>query len=154
MVALATLNFERTGLGAGAGAGFRLSTPGGKRAMKQLQETSVGEYVKAVRARARSFGTNSSAMIGGSVSALVTLAREFGHEQDPAVRQEIVRAHTLAASTAGTASAPAPPSRPAAARAPRPPSASSWPRASRASGATPRPSSPANAGCWLATTAR
>jgi alkylation response protein AidB-like acyl-CoA dehydrogenase len=96
-VALATLNFERTGLGAGAGAGFRLSTPGGKRAMKQLQETSVGEYVKAVRARARSFGTNSSAMIGGSVSALVALARELGHEQDPAVRQEIVRAHTLAA---------------------------------------------------------
>jgi alkylation response protein AidB-like acyl-CoA dehydrogenase len=96
-VALATLNFERTGLGAGAGAGFRLSTPGGKRAMKQLRETSVGEYVKAVRARARSFGTNSSAMIGGSVSALVTLARELGHEQDSAVRQEIVRAHTLAA---------------------------------------------------------
>jgi alkylation response protein AidB-like acyl-CoA dehydrogenase len=96
-VALATLNFERTGLGAGAGAGFRLSSPGGKRAMKQLTETSVGEYIKASRARARSYGTNSSAMIGGSVTALVTLARQLGHENDPGVRQEIVRAHTLAA---------------------------------------------------------
>ena len=97
-VALATLNFERTGLGAGAGAGFRLSTPGGKRAMKQLKETSVGEYVKAVRARCpqlrhqRQRDDRRQRQRAGHAGP-----RPRPRSRTQRCRQEIVRAHTLAA---------------------------------------------------------
>jgi alkylation response protein AidB-like acyl-CoA dehydrogenase len=94
-VALSTLGFERTGLGAGSGIGFRLTAPGGSR-LRALQEVSVGEYiVAAAKAQPRSFGTNSTAMIGGNIASLVALAAELGRARDPGVRQEIVRLYTL-----------------------------------------------------------
>lgn len=94
-VALSTLGFERTGLGAGSGIGFRLSAPGGSRLREQLENTSVGEFIAAAKIRARSFGTNSTAMIGGSVAPLIALAAELGRDRDPQVRQEIVRLYSL-----------------------------------------------------------
>jgi alkylation response protein AidB-like acyl-CoA dehydrogenase len=94
-VALSTLGFERTGLGAGSGFGFRLSAPGGSRFRAQ-QEISAGEFVAEARSRPRSFGTNSTAMIGGSVTPLITLAMRLGRDGDPEVRQQIVRLYTLA----------------------------------------------------------
>ncbi|HTS95007.1 MAG TPA: acyl-CoA dehydrogenase family protein [Streptosporangiaceae bacterium] len=93
-VALSTLGFERTGLGAGSGIGFRLAAPGGSRVLAQ-QEVSVGEFIAAARAQPRSFGTNSTAMIGGSITPLVALAAGLGRDRDQAVRQDIVRLYTL-----------------------------------------------------------
>ena len=95
-VALTTLGYERTGLGAGAGGGFRLTAPGGSSSRLQ-REVSVSEFTAAARTVARSFGTNSRAMISGRASPLIALARQLGCEQDPEVRQEIVRLHTLGA---------------------------------------------------------
>jgi alkylation response protein AidB-like acyl-CoA dehydrogenase len=93
-VALSTLGFERTGLGAGSGIGFRLAGPGGSR-LRQQQEVSLGEFIAAAKAQPRSFGTNSTAMIGGNIAPLVALASELGRERDQGVRQEIVRLYTL-----------------------------------------------------------
>ncbi|MEP7026004.1 MAG: acyl-CoA dehydrogenase family protein [Actinomycetota bacterium] len=93
-VALSTLGFERTGLGAGTGAGFRLSAPGGSR-FREQQDVSLAEFIGAAKSNARSFGTNSAAMVSGSVLPLITLARQLGRDHDPEVRQEIVRLHTL-----------------------------------------------------------
>jgi alkylation response protein AidB-like acyl-CoA dehydrogenase len=94
-VALSTLGFERTGLGAGSGIGFKLSGFGGSKLREQQDSTTVGEYIEAAKTRARSFGTNSTAMIGGSVTPLVKLATDLGRGDDPQARQEIVRLHTL-----------------------------------------------------------
>ena len=94
-VALSTLGFERTGLGAGSGIGFRLSGPRGSQLREQQEITTVGEFIEAAKARARSFGTNSTAMIGGNVAPLVKLATDLGREGDPPVREEIVRLYTL-----------------------------------------------------------
>jgi alkylation response protein AidB-like acyl-CoA dehydrogenase len=94
-VALSTLGFERTSLGTASGQGFRLSAPGGSRFLQQ-QEASVGEFIAASKSNARSFGTGSTAMTGGGIGPLVTLAAEFGRAHDPEVRQQIVRLYTLA----------------------------------------------------------
>jgi alkylation response protein AidB-like acyl-CoA dehydrogenase len=94
-VALSTLGFERTSLGTASGQGFRLSAPGGSR-FGQQQEVSVGEFIAASKSNGRSFGTGSTAMTGGGIAPLVTLAAELGREHDPEVRQQIVRLYTLA----------------------------------------------------------
>jgi alkylation response protein AidB-like acyl-CoA dehydrogenase len=93
-VALATLGFERTSLGAGTGSAFRVSAPGGSRFLEQ-QEVSLGEFIKQARTQSRSFGTNSAAMTSGSSLPLVALAKQLHREHDPEVRQEIVRLHTV-----------------------------------------------------------
>jgi alkylation response protein AidB-like acyl-CoA dehydrogenase len=95
-VALSTLGFERTSLGSASGQGFRLNAPGGSR-FRQQQEVPVGEFIAAARSNARSFGTSSTAMTGGGIAPLVTLAAKLGREHDPEVRQQIVRLYTLAA---------------------------------------------------------
>ena len=94
-VALSTLGFERTSLGTASGQGFRLSAPGGSRFLEQ-QETSVGQFIAASKSNARSFGTGSTAMTGGGIAPLVTLAAELGRAHDTEVRQQIVRLYTLA----------------------------------------------------------
>jgi alkylation response protein AidB-like acyl-CoA dehydrogenase len=94
-VALSTLGFERTSLGTASGQGFRLSAPGGSRFLRQ-QEVSVGEFIAASKSNARSFGTGSTAMTGGGIAPLVTLAAELGRSHDTEVRQQIVRLYTLA----------------------------------------------------------
>ncbi len=94
-VALSTLGFERTSLGTASGQGFRLSAPGGSRFLQQ-QEASVGEFIAASKSNARSFGTGSTAMTGGGIAPLVTLAARLGRAHDAEVRQQIVRLYTLA----------------------------------------------------------
>ena len=94
-VALSTLGFERTSLGSASGQGFRLTAPGGSRFLQQ-QEVPVGEFIAAATSNARSFGTGSTAMTGGGIAPLVTLAAKLGREHDPEVRQQIVRLYTLA----------------------------------------------------------
>jgi alkylation response protein AidB-like acyl-CoA dehydrogenase len=94
-VALSTLGFERTSLGTASGQGFRLSAPGGSRFLQQ-QEVSVGEFIAASKSNGRSFGTGSTAMTGGGIAPLVTLAAELGRVHDTEVRQQIVRLYTLA----------------------------------------------------------
>ena len=94
-VALSTLGFERTSLGSASGQGFRLTAPGGSRFLQQ-QEVPVGEFIAAATSNARSFGTGSTAMTGGGIAPLVTLAAKLGRERDPEVRQQIVRLYTLA----------------------------------------------------------
>jgi alkylation response protein AidB-like acyl-CoA dehydrogenase len=94
-VALSTLGFERTSLGSASGQGFRLTAPGGSR-FRQQQEVPVGEFIAAATSNARSFGTGSTAMTGGGIAPLVTLAAKLEREHDPEVRQQIVRLYTLA----------------------------------------------------------
>jgi alkylation response protein AidB-like acyl-CoA dehydrogenase len=94
-VALSTLSFERTSLGNATGLGFRLTAPGGSRFLEQ-QEVSVGEFIAAAKANARSFGIGGTAMTTGGIAPLVTLARQLGRDTDAGVRQEIVRLYTLA----------------------------------------------------------
>jgi alkylation response protein AidB-like acyl-CoA dehydrogenase len=98
-VALSTLGFERTSLGTASGLGFRLTAPGGSRFLQQ-QEVSVGEFIAAAKASARSFGTGGTAMTSGGITPLVTLAAELGRDHDPEVRQQIVRLYTLASANA------------------------------------------------------
>jgi len=56
---------------------------------------NLGVFIAAAKAQPRSFGTNSTAMIGGSIAPLVALASELGRERDQGIRQEIVRLYTL-----------------------------------------------------------
>jgi alkylation response protein AidB-like acyl-CoA dehydrogenase len=93
-VALSTLGFERTGLGAGTGSGFRVNAPGGSR-FREQQDVALGEFISRARKQSRSFGTNSAAMTSGSSLPLVALAKQLHREHDPEVRQEIVRLHTV-----------------------------------------------------------
>jgi len=94
-VALSTLGFERTSLGTATGLGFRLTAPGGSRFLAQ-QEVSVGEFITASKANARSYGVGGTAMTAGGIVPLVALARELGRDHDPEVRQQVVRLYTLA----------------------------------------------------------
>jgi alkylation response protein AidB-like acyl-CoA dehydrogenase len=95
-VALTTLAHERTGLGARAGAGFAVTAPGGSGFLAQ-REVPAGEYAAAVRrgpGRA-GYGTGGMAMLGIGAAPLIQLAIDLGREQDPLVRQQLVRLHTL-----------------------------------------------------------
>jgi len=94
-VAVATLGYERLALGAGSGLDARVPAPGGSRFRSQL-DVSVGEFMEAVQTRRTWTGTGSVAMIGRGVAPLVELARRLGCDREPAVRQQIVRLHTLA----------------------------------------------------------
>jgi alkylation response protein AidB-like acyl-CoA dehydrogenase len=96
-VALTTLAHERTGLGARAGTGFAVTAPGGSRFRAQ-REVPAGEYVAGVRRRRSGrggFGAGGMAMSGIGAAPLVQLAIDLGREQDPLVRQQLVRLHTL-----------------------------------------------------------
>jgi alkylation response protein AidB-like acyl-CoA dehydrogenase len=96
-VALTTLAHERTGLGARAGSGFAITAPGGSRFRAQ-REIPVGEYVGRARRAGTGrggFGTNATAMIGAGAAPLIALAVELGRDQDPLVREQLVRLHTL-----------------------------------------------------------
>jgi alkylation response protein AidB-like acyl-CoA dehydrogenase len=96
-VALTTLAHERMGLGARAGSGFAITAPGGSRFRAQ-REISVGEYAGRARRAGTGrggFGTNATAMIGAGAAPLIALAVELGRDQDPLVREQLVRLHTL-----------------------------------------------------------
>src|SRR5262249_13717735 len=93
-VAVATLGYERLGLGAGSGIDARVPAPGGSRFRSQL-EVSVGEFIAATKTRRTWVGTGGAAMLGRGVAPLIELARRLGRDRDAAVRQQIVRLHTL-----------------------------------------------------------
>src|SRR5262245_51726607 len=94
-VAVSTLGFERVGLGAGSGIDARVPAPGGSRFRAQLQ-VSVRDFIAASRTRRTWIGTGGAAMLGRGIAPLVELARQLGRDRDPAVRQQLVRLHTLA----------------------------------------------------------
>ncbi len=94
-VAVATLGYERLGLGAGSGIDQRVPAPGGSRFRSQL-EASVGDFMSAARGGRTWGGAGSAAMLGRGVAPLVELAKRLGRDRDVAVRQQIVRLHTLA----------------------------------------------------------
>src|SRR5262249_29366032 len=87
-VAVATLGYERLGLGAGSGIDGRIPAPGGSRFRSQL-EVSVGDFMAAARTRRTWVGTGGAAMLGRGVAPLVELARRLGRDRDAAVRQQI-----------------------------------------------------------------
>ena len=93
-VAVATLAFERVGLGAGSGLDARVPAPGGSRFRSQL-EVSVGDFIDAAQKRRVWSGAGGAAMIGRGVAPLIDLAKRFGRDHDAAVRQQIVRLYTL-----------------------------------------------------------
>ncbi len=93
-VAVATLAFERLGLGAGSGIDARVPAPGGSRFRSQL-EVSVGDFIDATQKRRTWSGAGGAAMIGRGVAPLVELARRLGRDRDAAVRQQLVRLYTL-----------------------------------------------------------
>ena len=93
-VAVATLGYERLGLGAGSGIDARVPAPGGSRVRAQL-ELSVGDFITASRTRRTWTGTGGAAMIGRGIAPLIELAKRLGRDRDPAVRQQLVRLHTL-----------------------------------------------------------
>jgi alkylation response protein AidB-like acyl-CoA dehydrogenase len=93
-VAVATLGYERLGLGAGSGIDARVPAPGGSRFRSQL-EISVGEFNAATKTRRTWVGTGGAAMLGRGVAPLIELAGRLGRDRDAAIRQQIVRLHTL-----------------------------------------------------------
>src|SRR5215831_19261640 len=93
-VAVATLGYERLGLGAGSGIDARVPAPGGSRFRSQL-ELSVGDFISATQTRRTWSGTGGAAMIGRGVEPLVELARRLGRDRDVGIRQQIVRLYTL-----------------------------------------------------------
>jgi alkylation response protein AidB-like acyl-CoA dehydrogenase len=93
-VAVATLGYERLGLGAGSGIDARVPAPGGSRFRSQL-EVSVGDFIDATKTRRTWVGTGGAAMLGRGVAPLVELARRLGRDRDAGVRQQLVRLHTL-----------------------------------------------------------
>ena len=91
-VAMTTLTNERVGLGAGAGLGFALSAPAGRRVKQQLEQ-SVGEFIEA--GRGVSVASASAGALGPGFDALVRLADDRGRGGDASVRQQLARLYTL-----------------------------------------------------------
>ncbi|MBV9661866.1 MAG: acyl-CoA dehydrogenase family protein [Acidimicrobiales bacterium] len=88
-VANTTLGFERAGLGAGGGsAAASTAMPG---SIAGDLDKRVGDLVGA-RARGGSGGPGG---LGNTTRLLMAVARELGATEDPCVRQDLVRLHTL-----------------------------------------------------------
>jgi alkylation response protein AidB-like acyl-CoA dehydrogenase len=88
-VANATLGFERAGLGSGGGhAAMSLAIPGtvgGDLAKRAGDFLLSGEGVRG-----------SLAMMGSAAEVLIGLARDYGMLDDPTLRQDLMRLHTIA----------------------------------------------------------
>ncbi|HEX2851162.1 MAG TPA: acyl-CoA dehydrogenase family protein [Acidimicrobiales bacterium] len=89
MVAVATLAYERQGIGGRGGAGIMAGAPGEKNG---LLDVRVGELKDRAR-RAR--GEQAAMQAATSNKAAFELAREFGRDTDPVMRQEIMKYHVL-----------------------------------------------------------
>ena len=87
-VANATLGFERTGLGTGGGhAAISAATPG---SVAGDLERRAGDFVHR-----SATGQSPLSLTGAPTELLVRLAREHGLLNDPILRQDIMRLHTL-----------------------------------------------------------
>ena len=93
-VALTTLANERVGLGGGGGGGFAAIAPGGRRAQKALQER-VGDMVERNRKAAEQAASRPRRGRGGGGAGATGLAKQFGKNTDPIVRQKVVELYTL-----------------------------------------------------------
>jgi alkylation response protein AidB-like acyl-CoA dehydrogenase len=95
-VTLTTLANERVGLGGGGAAGgFALTAPGGRRVQEQLSQP-VGEFVKkwtAGRTARRGQGGGGGRGRGGD--GATGLAKQYGKNTDPVIRQEVAKLYTL-----------------------------------------------------------
>jgi alkylation response protein AidB-like acyl-CoA dehydrogenase len=89
MVAVATLAYERQGIGGRSAGGVSVGAPGEKN--KQL-DVPIGELKeRAARARGEQMAMAASA----SSRASFDLAREFGRLDDPVARQALMQYHVL-----------------------------------------------------------
>jgi alkylation response protein AidB-like acyl-CoA dehydrogenase len=88
-VANATLGFERSSLGAGGGhSAISAATPG---TVAGDLDRRAGDFVGVTTA-----APSEMALTGASARILTNLARDHGLLDDPLLRQEIVRLHTMA----------------------------------------------------------
>lgn len=85
-VANTTLMFERAGLGAGGGGAASAAQPG---TVAGHLDQRAGDFVGAATS-----GTGD-ALSGASAKGLLALARERGVADDPVLRQDLVRLHTM-----------------------------------------------------------
>jgi alkylation response protein AidB-like acyl-CoA dehydrogenase len=89
-VANTTLAFERSGLGAGAGATAALASPG---TIAGDLSKRAGDFV--AKARTPGSGGSGAAIAAGSQRLFTELAKANGTISDPVVRQSLMRLHTL-----------------------------------------------------------
>lgn len=93
-VANSTLTFERAGLGAGGGSGAASSAIPGQ-VLGQL-ELRAGDFVREPGRKRRSGGGGGAGgMFGSAERMLVGLATDNGSINEPTVRQDLARLHTL-----------------------------------------------------------
>ena len=91
-VANTTLTFERAGLGAGGGSSAASAAIPGQVAGQLPMR--AGDFVPASGGRRRG-GGGGGGMFGSAERMLVGLARDNGAIDDPTVRQDLARLHTL-----------------------------------------------------------
>jgi len=92
-VANTTLMNERAGLGSGGGhAAASSATPG--TVAKDL-ERRAGDFVSSAGPRRRSGGGGGPAGLAGGYKLLVELAKGNGKIEDPSIRQDLMKLHTL-----------------------------------------------------------
>jgi alkylation response protein AidB-like acyl-CoA dehydrogenase len=91
-VANTTLTFERAGLGAGGGSSAASAAIPGQVAGQLPMR--AGDFVPASGGKRRG-GGGSGGMFGSAERMLVGLARDNGAIDDPTVRQDLARLHTL-----------------------------------------------------------
>lgn len=83
-----TLMHERAGLGAGGGAGGFGAQPG---SIANQLDRRVGDFVRGPSRAARAGGGKRR----GSAEMLIGLAQGSGADQDPTIRQDLMRLHTM-----------------------------------------------------------
>jgi alkylation response protein AidB-like acyl-CoA dehydrogenase len=93
-VANTTLMHERSGLGSGGGsAGGGAATPG---TIGGFLSKRAGDFASAPRKkRSASSGASASPLGGGGAKLMIDLAKGNGAIQDPTIRQDLMKLHTL-----------------------------------------------------------
>ena len=89
MVAVATLAYERQGIGGRGAGGVMVGAPGEKNG---VLDTSIAELKERARA-AR--GEMQAMAAASSPRSSIDLAREFGRDRDPVMRQRLMSYHAL-----------------------------------------------------------
>jgi len=86
MVAVSTLAYERQGIGGGRSAGGIMA--GGPGEKNEVLDRKVGDLIQASQ---RTQGEQAAMMAAQSSGALADLARSFGRQDDPVIRQRLMR---------------------------------------------------------------